>query len=239
MLRYQARLERPLLVATLLFLAAICVPVIWPDLGRGAELALNVINYVVWALFALDYLVRLRLAPQKWRFVRRHPFDLIVVLVPFLRPLRLLRLFSLIGSIARRSKEGLVKELAKYVTAITAATAFLGAVASLAAERGKEGSTINSFWDALWYSTDTMTAVPYGDIYPVTPMGRLVSVFLQIAGLVLVGMVTGAIAAWMVSLGGSEVEVEEAAQLDAVESRLAAMEAALVTLAANSESTKN
>src|SRR5262245_8413441 len=53
------------------------------------------VDYLAWASFAADYAVRLRLAETRWRFVRGHPLDLIAVLLPALRALRL------VASIAR------------------------------------------------------------------------------------------------------------------------------------------
>ena len=46
---------------------------------------------ITWALFAIDYLVRLRFASPRGLWFRRHLFDLLVVLMPALMPLRLLR----------------------------------------------------------------------------------------------------------------------------------------------------
>ena len=37
------------------------------------------------------------------------------------------------------------------------------------------GSTIHNLWDALWYALITLTTVGYGDLYPVTPAGRLIA----------------------------------------------------------------
>ncbi len=50
------------------------------------------------------------------------------------------------------------------------------------------------FFDALWWSIVTMTTVGYGDISPVTPGGRAVAIFVMVAGIGLIGLLTATIA---------------------------------------------
>lgn len=45
----------------------------------------------MWAAFAVEYVVKLYLAPDRWRFFKANVPDLVIVLVPMLRPLRVLR----------------------------------------------------------------------------------------------------------------------------------------------------
>lgn len=50
------------------------------------------------------------------------------------------------------------------------------------AETAREGALIDSLPRALWYSVVTMTTVGYGDLYPLTPLGRLIgAVFLLVS----------------------------------------------------------
>lgn len=209
--RWVTRMERPLIAAALLFLVALCMPVIDRNMNPLLAGTVTAVNLGIWLLFAVDYVVRLRLAPDRKTFVRKHVVDLIVVIVPFFRPLRLLRLFSVSGLLARRATGGLAKSLMLYASVFSVLVAFVGGVLTLNFERGAKGAVITDFPNAIWYAISTMTAVPYGDVYPVTEEGRLVSVFLMIAGLVLVGMITAVLAAWLVQYFGVE-EIEEAVE---------------------------
>ena len=50
-----------------------------------------------WVLFAVDFVVRLALAERRGPWLLRHWYDLAVIALPVLRPLRLLRLVTLLG----------------------------------------------------------------------------------------------------------------------------------------------
>lgn len=229
---WDARLQRPLLVASLLFVVVLTVPVLLPDLPGPVDALLRAANVGIWVFFTVEYAGRLWLSEQRWLFVRTHPLDLLIVLVPFFRPLRLVRLVAVAGRLGHQSRGGLVGDVTKMVTLAAFFTAFLGAVLALDAERGAPDTVILGFRDALWFSVGTMTAVPYGDVYPVTQEGRVIASVLMVLGLVFVGLITAAIAAWFVQfISGEE---EDSAELRAVHERLVAMEQLLGQLAAAS-----
>lgn len=229
---WNARMATPLLVMSLLFVGVLVVPALFPDLPGPVDAALLVLNIAIWAFFAVDYAGRLWLAVDTWRFVRAHVLDLLIVLVPFFRPLRLMRLASLASRMSRQNRGALVADVTKTVTAAAVFSAFLGAALALDAEREAPETVITGFLDALWFAVGTMTAVPYGDVYPVTQEGRAIATVLMILGLVFVGLITAAIAAWFVGFIGSEEVDETAAELKAVQERLASVEALLVQLVA-------
>ena len=72
----------------------------------------------------------------------------------------------------------------------------IGALAILDAERGSPGANITSFSDALCWTITTVTTVGYGDRYPVTGLGRLVTAALMLVGISLLRLVTATVAAW-------------------------------------------
>ncbi|MCC8141229.1 MAG: potassium channel family protein [Lachnospiraceae bacterium] len=59
------------------------------------------------------------------------------------------------------------------------------------AEVPNPDSSINSLWDAFWYSLATLTTVGYGDVAPMTPLGRVIGiVFLILSMGILVALVS-------------------------------------------------
>jgi voltage-gated potassium channel len=90
------------------------------------------------------------------------------------------------------------------VAATTVLLVLVTALAVLDAERGRPGSNIETFDQALSWGAATITTVGYGDLYPTTAEGRLVTLALMIGGIGLLGFVTGSLASWIVEQIGAE-----------------------------------
>jgi len=78
-----------------------------------------------------------------------------------------------------------------------------GSIALYVAESGAPHSSIRTIWDALWASITTTTTVGYGDLVPVTPMGRLVAAMLMIFGVAYITFLITNIATVIVRLAGT------------------------------------
>jgi voltage-gated potassium channel len=195
--RWQSLSQWPLLVAAVAFLAAYAWQVI-ADLSGEWLVVTDVVINLTWALFLIDYVVNLVLAKPRWRWFYRHLFDLAVVALPILRPLRLLRLVTLVRVFHRLSGNLVRGRVVMYAAGSAVLLIFVGALAILDVERGAPGAKISSFGDALWWAVTTITTVGYGDLYPVTVVGRLVAVGIMIGGVALIGVVTATLASWIV-----------------------------------------
>ena len=66
---WERRAEWPLLAAALVFLVAYAWPILVPDLPADTRDVLRTAAWAAWALFVVDYVVRLGLAPDRGRFV--------------------------------------------------------------------------------------------------------------------------------------------------------------------------
>lgn len=186
-------------------------------LFAGMELALG-------TFFVVEYLLRLWTAPEsapgapawrsRFRFVTSVSglIDLLVIVatfVPFLGPealtLRLLRLLRLLQlaklgrmSLAMRHLIGAVRsrrhELALTVI-LAVAVMIVGATALFWLESEAQPDKFGSIPRALWWSVVTLTTIGYGDVFPITPAGKIVAALVAFAGIGLIAMPTGILAA--------------------------------------------
>ena len=202
--------EWPLTGAAVVFLGAYAWEVLTNAQG-GTKNAAELVIDAVWALFGVDYLVRLTLAPSRGRWFLRHLPDLAIIVLPFLRPLRLLRLVTLVSIMQRSAGTALRGRITLYTVGSAALLIFTSALASLDAERHEPGSSIRTFGQALWWALTTFTTVGYGDTFPVSREGRFIAALLMIGGVALAGVVTATLASWIVSLVDEENAEQEAA----------------------------
>jgi voltage-gated potassium channel len=194
--RWEQWTEWPFLVFGLVFLIVILLPLATP-LSPQTQAFLDLINWLLWAVFATDYLVRLWLAIDRWHFIKTHVFDLIIVVVPAFRAFRIVRLVSLLLVTLRRARDLNYLVLPVYVGTITAVLIGVAAVLVYDAEGADPDSPIGSLGDSLWWAFTTVTTVGYGDEYPITPLGRTFGVLLMISGIALIGSLTASTAAWL------------------------------------------
>jgi len=204
--RYEELSEWPLVALAVLFVAAYAWGVLRPDLPPWLLTTLRLVTVVAWPVFLADYVLRLVLAEHRWHFVRRNWVDGVAVLLPLLRPLRIINLVRVARVLDRRLTSSLHGRVAAYVTLTASLVVFMASLAVYDAERGAPGASITGYGDAVWWALTTITTVGYGDEYPVTGEGRLVAVLLMVGGIALLGVVTAAVASWFVG------RVAEAAQ---------------------------
>lgn len=186
----------PLTIAALAFLVAYTFQVVG-DLRGAWSFVCSAVVTVTWVMFIADYLVRLSMSRPKRAWVRSHLFDVLVVLLPTLRPVRLLGAFTRIASFSRTVGSSLRAQMLIYGAGTALLLIWQSSLAVLDAERHAPGANITSFGDAVWWAFCTVTTVGYGDYTPVTAQGRVVAVLLMIGGVVLVGLITATFASWV------------------------------------------
>ncbi|MBH0053390.1 MULTISPECIES: potassium channel family protein [unclassified Salinibacterium] len=208
--RWKQIMDIPLTVAAIIFLIAYAWEVI-ANLSGTAMLVAEVIIAVTWVVFVADYLVNLILAEHRWFWFRKHLFDLMVVVLPMLRPLRLLRLVTLLSVLQRRAGTAVRGGVLTYAVGSSLLLVFVAGLAILDTERNADSTQITSLGDGIWWAFVTITTVGYGDIYPATTLGRVIAAGVMMAGIALLGVVTATLASWIVERVAAQDELSHVA----------------------------
>ena len=244
--RFSDATELPLFILAVVMIPLILVPLV-ADLPRDVAEAFDAADLVIWGVFLVEYVVKLVLAPMRWQFVKHNPLDLVVVLVPFLRPLRLVRsaralritrlarLGAFAGEGAEKSRRALHVRGVGYVVAVTLSLVTVLSAVVYDLERNARGSNIKTWPDALWWAASTASTVGYGDKVPVTTGGRVAALVLMVSGIALLGVITASLATVFLSHSRAEARREEAEmveedRLQQVLDRLAAIESSIAGL---------
>ena len=182
------------------FLVSYSYPAFVEEISTSVQSILDTVQWVSWIAFAADLLVGVLAAESKVHFLKRHPLEILAVLLPFLRPLRLLRFISF-GTLVFE-KVNLGKSIAISFKVIVTALflTYLAGIEITLAERGEPGATIQTVGDGFWWAITTLTTVGYGDIYPTTTEGRFIAVGLMVSGICVLGVISATVAAWFVKM---------------------------------------
>lgn len=218
--RWRALTDIPLTIVAALFLVVYAVDVI-ADLHGTADAAAQAIMWVIWGVFAIDYVTNLVLADRRWHWFWTHFYELLIVALPALRPLRLLRLVTLLSFLQRGARRALRGRVVIYTVGASLVLVFVAALAELDVERDAVGTHIHNFGDAVWWACVTITTVGYGDVTPVTVEGRCIAVGVMIAGIALLGTVTATLASFFIDRV-ADVAEEESDETQAAISELKA-----------------
>ena len=199
-----------------------------PMAFKSSNAAFEIIEQAATVIFIADYLLRILTADKKLKkgpfsFVL-YPFtpmaliDLLAILPSFFaiasgfRLAKLLRLFRTFRVFRSFKMFRYSKSIEIIVDVIRTQREPLIAVGSLAVGYvlisalvifNVEPDTFGSFFDAIYWATVSLTTMGYGDIYPVTTIGRVVTMLSSFVGIAIVALPSGIITAgYMDKLSG-------------------------------------
>ena len=202
------------------FMLTMIVVSIGPLAFRGEYPLFNILDKIAVSIFIIDYILRWITADyqlpreKKWQSFLLYPFsifaivDLLSILPSFvacnraLKLFRITRLFKILRvfKFVRYSKHMIIllrvmkkeKNILLTVGFIAVCYIFITALVMFNVE---ESSMFENFFDALYWATTTLTTVGYGDIYPSTDLGRVISMFSAILGVAVIALPSGVITA--------------------------------------------
>lgn len=179
-------------------------------------------NYIASFVFTIEYILRLISAPMKyprkrtWQSRLKYIFSFygiidFVAILPFVviyvyqdsphlhlvalayiliifKLIRYSRSFQLIGKVLQAVRE----ELLTAYTVCGVMLCFSG-ILMYYIEKGAQPEAFANIGDGLWWAIVAFTTVGYGDIYPITPIGRLLSSLISLIGIAMIAIPTGII----------------------------------------------
>jgi voltage-gated potassium channel len=221
------KLESSLQLLILLNLLTFSIETL-PGLDPVTQHVLGIFEIVSVLIFTVEYVVRVAMSQPRssyaWSFMG--VIDLISI-VPFylglafdlrsmrvFRLMRVFRIFKLARYSAAMRRFHLAYQYAREELILFGAAAFivlyLAAVGIYYFEYERQPQVYSSVFHSLWWAIVTLTTVGYGDAIPLTTGGRIFTGFVLIAGLGIVAVPTGLLAAALSKAREHEKEAAEA-----------------------------
>lgn len=190
----------------LAFLVAYSYPAFVEVIPASTQTNLDIVQWVSWVAFAADLFFGIAKSDNKIQFLKKHPLEILAVLLPFLRPLRLLRFISFGTLVFDRVNLGKSVSISAKVITTALFLTYLAGIEITLAERGQLGATVLNVGDGFWWAITTLTTVGYGDIYPTTTQGRAIAIGLMVSGICVLATISATVAAWFVKMSQNESE---------------------------------
>ena len=215
--------EKPLIALSFVWLLLLII-----DLTAGLNPFLDTLVYIIWALFILDFLIEIVIAPDNVRYLKHNWLTAVALFIPALRFLRIFRAFRALRAARSLRSVNLVRVLTSlnrgmkaasrtlgqrgigFAIALTIIVLFGGAAGMYyfegppALELGETGSGqgqqdhFDSYANALWWTAMLVTTGD-GGFAVTTTSGRVLTLLLAIYGLGVLGYIAGTIASFFVA----------------------------------------
>lgn len=189
---------------------------------------LEVGNFILTALFTLEYAARVYCSPDRKKYILSFfgVIDLLAILPPylfvvfptarymlllrsfrFIRIFRIFRLFSFIneGFLMMQALRKSLHKIAVYFMFVLILVTCLGTLMYIV-ESGQPNTKFTNIGSSVYWAIVTMTTVGYGDITPVTAVGRLLSAFVMLLGYTIIAIPTGIVSANFIDVTNKKAE---------------------------------
>lgn len=221
--------EIPMLILVVVMLVTLVIPLL-VHLPESTVYFLELIDWIIWAAFALELAVKTYITPRKLVYLKQHWLDVVVVALPLLRifrifrvarlargaritrstrALRLLkfvRIFVVFGKISQEVRQIFSRHGFNYLLFVFLGLIGLSTLVSYNFDKNVAGGS-GSIADHLWLTVLMAFTAGFADIFPQSPEAKAISVFLAVAGMVTISFFTASLASYFTEKG-QDVEQE-------------------------------
>ena len=215
-------LETPMIALSFVWLGLTVI-----DLTAGLGPTLEIVSYVIWGLFGLQFLLGIVVAPSRAAYLRQNWLTALALLLPAFRILRVFRVFRLLRAARAARSLSLVRLITSinrgmraigttigrrgvgYIVALTGIVTFAGAAGMVQLESpaalresgyleaAEAGAGLSNYGEALWWTAMIMTTMG-SEYWPKTLEGRILGWLLAVYAFAIFGYITATIASFFV-----------------------------------------
>jgi voltage-gated potassium channel len=211
-------LDKPLIALSFVWLGLL----IYDFTQNGLSPLLQTISYGIWAIFILDFVLGIIIAPRKVEYLRRNWLTAVSLVLPALRAFRIFQAFRLLRAARATRSLNLVRLLTSvnrgmrtlsntlgrrgigFVVALTTIITFAGAAGMYAfespaalAQANIDARGLPSYGEAVWWTAMIMTTMG-SEYWPQTAEGRILGWLLALYAFAIFGYITATIASFFV-----------------------------------------
>ena len=191
--------ERILPAFSAVFLAAYSGVVLVGRRLPPLTVALTIVLFACWAILVVEFVVRLLRTRRGSRigFVSAHRLGLAAAILPLLGVFVLSSRLRGVPGFRGNGGNALRSRTAARVGGFALLFVYVIGLTEFAIERHAPHATIVTFGDAIWWAFVTVATVGYGDVAPVTPLGRILAIVLMAGGLIIIGTASALIVSYL------------------------------------------
>jgi len=196
------------------------------------------LNWGIWLVFLLEYTVLLYFVEDKIDFIKTHKLELFIIIFSFpivpeglassgflrfarlprlLNSLRFFRLAALLGRFGTTVKSIFNSKGLRFIVYTTIGLVlFFGFLFYISEPH------VEKYSDGLWWALVTITTVGYGDITPISTLGRIIAGALMVMGIGFIATITAAVSSFFISsFNDNQVTINDLGEkLDKIEKEL-------------------
>ena len=196
------------------------------------------LNWGIWLVFLFEYTILLYFVEDKIDFIKTHKLELFIIIFSFpivpeglassgflrfarlprlLNSLRFFRLAALLGRFGTTVKSIFNSKGLRFIVYTTIALVlFFGFLFYISEPH------VEKYSDGLWWALVTITTVGYGDITPISTLGRIIAGALMVMGIGFIATITAAVSSYFISsFNDNEVTINDLGEkLDKIEKEL-------------------